>query len=231
MKGTLYGIGVGPGDPELLTFQAARIINESPVIAYPAPETGNSLSRQIANKYIPPGRTEIIIRTPMEVGSFPANEVYNEYAGQISNHLMEERDVAVLCEGDPFLYGSFMYIFLRLSDNFRTEVVPGVSSIGACSAAAGWPLVSRNQTLLIIPATLKFDDLIERISKADTVAIMKIGKHFDKVRAVIKRLRLCESSCYVEHASMIDQKVFPLNSIREMVAPYFSMILVRKLDR
>ena len=122
-----------------------------------------------------------------------------------------------------------MYIFARLANIYRTEVVPGVSSIGACSAAAGWPLVSRNETMLIVPATLDFDDLIDRISKVDAIAIMKIGKHFNKVRAVIKKLKLCQFSCYIEHASMVDQKILPLHSIREIEAPYFSMILIKKI--
>ena len=143
--GILYGLGIGPGDPELITLKALKIIQSVGVVAYPAPEEGDSLARSIAAVHLPGGQTEICIRTPMTPGNFPANDVYDHYANEISTHLTAGRDVAVLCEGDPFLYGSFMYIFERLSRDHTVRVVPGVSSLGACAAAAGRPLVSRNQ--------------------------------------------------------------------------------------
>ena len=139
MSGTLYGLGVGPGDPELITLKALRIIEAAPVIAYPAPDKGDSLARAIAEPHIPDGKTEIAVRTPMVPGAFPAHDVYDHYAGEIGDHLSAGRDVAVLCEGDPFLYGSFMYLFARLAGEHETKVVPGVSSLGACAAAAGVP--------------------------------------------------------------------------------------------
>ena len=132
--GTLYGLGVGPGDPELITVKARRILGSVPVIAYPAPEQGDSLSRAIAAAHVPDGLIEIAIRTPMTPGNFPADDVYDRYASEIALHLKENRDVAVLCEGDPFLYGSFMYIFARLAGEYSFEVVPGVSSLGAVAA-------------------------------------------------------------------------------------------------
>lgn len=228
MNGTLYGVGVGPGDPELLTLKAVRLLGTAPVIAYPAPETGDSLARAIAAPHIPEGRHEIIIRTPMVAGNFPANDVYDHYAREISDRLEQGQDVAVLCEGDPFLFGSFMYIFERLSERFTVEVVPGVSSLGACAAAAGTPLVSRNQVLSIVPAPLPEDILKSRIDAADAVCIMKVGRHLDKVCRVIASLGLSSSAHYVEHASMSDQKVCLLSELSNAKAPYFSMILIRK---
>ncbi len=228
MSGTLYGLGVGPGDPELLTLKAVRILSEAPVIAYPAPDTGDSLARAIAAPHIPTGRTEIIIRTPMVPGNFPANDVYDHYAEEISGHLSSGRDVAVLCEGDPFLFGSFMYIFERLAGDFPAQVVPGVSSLGACAAAASAPLVSRNQVLSIIPAPLPEPELQTRIDAADAVAIMKVGRHLEKVCRVVDRLGLSEHAHYVEHASMSNQKVCRLSELSNAKAPYFSMILIRK---
>jgi len=231
MSGTLFGLGVGPGDPELITLKAVRILQSSPVIAYPAPDTGDSMARAIAAPHIPDGRQEIIIRTPMIAGKFPANDVYDHYAKDISGHLDEGRDVAVLCEGDPFLFGSFMYIFERLSDRFPIEVVPGVSSIGACAAAAGAPLVSRNQVLSIVPAPLAEKDLEARIAVADAVAIMKVGRHLEKVRRVIDRLGLTEAAQYVERATLPNQKVSALAQLNDASAPYFSMILIRKPEQ
>lgn len=228
MNGTLYGVGVGPGDPELLTLKAVRILGSSPVIAYPAPETGDSLARAIAAPHIPEGRHEIIIRTPMVAGNFPANDVYDHYSKEISECLTQGQDVAVLCEGDPFLFGSFMYIFERLSERFPVVVVPGVSSLGACAAAAGAPLVSRNQVLSIVPAPLPEDVLKSRIDAADAVCIMKVGRHLEKVCRVVSSLGLNSSAHYVEHASMADQKVCLLSELENAKAPYFSMILIRK---
>ncbi|NQW01285.1 MAG: precorrin-2 C(20)-methyltransferase [Rhodospirillales bacterium] len=228
MNGTLFGLGVGPGDPELLTLKAVRIIGQSPVIAYPAPDVGDSLARAIAAPHIPDGRHEIVIRTPMVAGNFPADDVYDHYAEEIASHLKEGRDVAVLCEGDPFLFGSFMYIYTRLAAAFPVQVIPGVSSLGACAAAAGVPLVSRNQMLSIIPAPLPEADLKTRIKAADAVCIMKVGRHLEKVCRVVADLGLTGNAHYVEHASMANQKVCALTDLREATAPYFSMILIRK---
>lgn len=225
-SGTLIGVGVGPGDPDLMTLKAVKVIAVTPVIAYPAPEGGDSLARAIAAPHIPVGKTEIVIETPMVPGRFPADDVYDKYADEIGVHLTAGRDVAVLCEGDPFLYGSFMYLFLRLAERFPTDVVPGVSSLGACAAAAGAPLVSRNQVLTILPAPLDEPELETRLAGTEAAAIMKVGRHLPKVQRVLKKLGRLENSHYVERATMAGERVLPLSEAPE-TAPYFSMILVR----
>jgi len=231
MSGRLYGIGVGPGDPELLTLKAVRLIAVADVIAYPAPADGTeSMARAIAAPHIPDGKTEIVIETPMIPGKFPADDVYDKYAVELAAHLNAGRDVAVLCEGDPFLYGSFMYLFGRLAADFDSEVVPGVSSLGACAARAGQPLVSRNQVLSIVPAPLDEADLEARIAAADAVAIMKVGRHLNKVRMVLDRLGRLETAVYVERATLADEKVMPLTALEAVRAPYFSMILARRAE-
>tara|TARA_Y100000589_G_scaffold244636_1_gene232318 strand:+ start:94 stop:801 length:708 start_codon:yes stop_codon:yes gene_type:complete len=227
MSGILYGLGVGPGDPELITLKALKVLERAPVIAYPAPETGDSLARSIAGPHIPEGRTEIVIRTPMVVGKFPAHDVYDRYAAKIDAYLSVGKDVAVLCEGDPFLYGSFMYLFSRLSAKNRVEVVPGVSSLGACAAAIGAPLASRNQVLTILPGPLEEDELEARIQSSPAVAIMKVGRHLEKICRVLDRLGLTENAQYIEHATMSGQRVLKLGDVTKDGAPYFSMILVR----
>ena len=141
MTGTLYGLGVGPGDPELITLKALRLLQAAPVVAYPAPDDGPSFARAIvaghleARRGAPPVEVPIII--PMRAARFPAQQVYDHTAEVLADHLTQGRDVAVLCEGDPFFYGSFMYLFGRLADRFPTEVVPGVSSMMTCAAAIG----------------------------------------------------------------------------------------------
>lgn len=227
MSATLYGLGIGPGDPDLVTVKARHILETVPVIAYPAPEGGTSLVRAIADPHIPDGRTEIVISTPMVAESFPANAVYDRYSQEIAAHLDEGRDVAVLCEGDPFLYGSFMYLFERVADRYHTEVIPGVSSLGAVAAVASTPLVSRNEVLTILPATLPESELETRLAATDTAAIMKVGRHLSKVRRVLRRLDLNQGARYVERATMPGQRVVPLDEVTEDGAPYFSMILVR----
>ena len=226
VRGGLYGLGVGPGDPELITLKALRILQSVPVIAYPAPEKGESLARSIAAPHIVGTQIEIVIRTPMTPGNFPANDVYDHYSKEIEEHLCVGRDVAVICEGDPFLYGSFMYLYERLSSNYRSEVVPGVSSLGAVAAASGCPLVSRNQTLTLLPAPMEEIELEQKLLKTDAAAIMKIGRHFEKVKQVLVRLGKDCDAIYVEHASMPDQKILPLNEVSNDTVPYFSMILV-----
>src|SRR3546814_7073624 len=152
MTGTLYGLGIGPGDPELITVKALRLLKAAPVLAYPAPESGDSLARAIVAGYLPGGQTEIVLRMPMVAERFPAQEVYDRAAVEIGGHLAAGRDVAALCEGDPFFYRSFMYPFGRVAHRFPVEVLPGVSSLTACAGVLGGPPAARKHVLPIIPA-------------------------------------------------------------------------------
>jgi precorrin-2/cobalt-factor-2 C20-methyltransferase len=228
MNGTLYGLGVGPGDPELITLKALRLLRAAPVIAYPAPEHGDSLARAIVAGHLPGGQTEIAIRMPMVVERFPAQEIYDRAAVEIGAHLEAGRDVAVLCEGDPFFYGSFMYLFGRMAERFPVEVVPGVSSLTACAAASGAALASRNDVLTVIPAPLPPERLRELLLNTDAAAIMKLGRHFAKVRDVLTELGLAKQARYVERATMPNQRLLPLDEVDPDSVPYFSMVLVHK---
>ena len=226
MKGTLYGLGIGPGDPELITLKALRILERTSVLAYPAPEEGESLVRSIVADHLDGHHEEICIRMPMVAARFPAQEVYDRAAVELGRHLDASRDVAVLCEGDPFFYGSFMYMFGRMAARHAVEVVPGVSSLMACAATLGAPLAARNDILAVLPATLSSELLEQRIRDVDSVAIIKVGRHLQRVRAVIDAMGLTASARYVEHATMASEKILPLADVAEGVAPYFSMILL-----
>jgi precorrin-2/cobalt-factor-2 C20-methyltransferase len=228
MNGTLYGLGVGPGDPELITLKALRLLRAAPVIAYPAPEHGDSLARAIVAGHLPGGQTEIAIRMPMVVERFPAQEIYDRAAVEIGAHLEAGRDVAVLCEGDPFFYGSFMYLFGRMAERFPVQVVPGVSSLTACAAASGAALASRNDVLTVVPAPLPAERLRELLLNTDAAAIMKLGRHFAKVRDVLTELGLAAQARYVERATMQNQRLLPLDEVDPDSVPYFSMVLVHK---
>ena len=229
MTGTLYGLGIGPGDPELITLKALRRLQAAPVVAYPAPETGDSLARQIVAPHLPGGQREIPIRMPMVAARFPAREVYDRAAVEIGRELEAGHDVAVLCEGDPFFYGSFMYLFGRMAERYPVEVIPGVSSLTACAAVLGAPLVARNDVLTVVPATLDAAVLRARLADgAEAAAIVKVGRHLEKVRRLLHELGLSDKARYVEHATMASQKILPLERVAAGEAPYFSMILVHR---
>ncbi len=228
MTGTLFGLGIGPGDPELITVKALRLLRAAPVLAYPAPESGESLARAIAADLLPGGQTEVAIRMPMVPARFPAQEVYDRAAVELGAHLAAGRDVAVLCEGDPFFYGSFMYLFARMAEDYPVEVVPGVSSLTGCAAALGAPLAARNDVLTVVPAPLAEAALKARLASGDATAIIKVGRHFEKVRRVIEELGLSEKARYIEHATMASQRILPLDSVAPEQVPYFSMILLHK---
>jgi precorrin-2/cobalt-factor-2 C20-methyltransferase len=230
MSAILYGLGVGPGDPELITVKALRILQGAPVIAYPAPQEGDSLVRRIVSPHIdradPP--IEVVMRMPMLADRFPAQEVYDRAEAELAGHLDAGRDVAVLCEGDPFFYGSFMYLFGRMAKRHRVEVVPGVSSLTACAAMAGAPLASRNDVLAVVPAPLPEAELAKRLAGVEAAAIIKVGRHLEKVHRVLSDLGLVDRARYIEHATMESQKILTLDAVADEAAPYFSMILVHR---
>jgi precorrin-2/cobalt-factor-2 C20-methyltransferase len=229
MSGTLYGVGVGPGDPELMTLKAHRLVSQAGVIAYPAPDSGHSFARSIAADAIPADAIEIPMIVPMRVERFPAQDVYATGAATIAGHLEAGRDVVVLCEGDPFFYGSFMYLFARLSERFATEIVPGVSSLAACSAALARPLTARNDVLTVLPGPLDDDAMRDRIENAEAIAIMKVGRHLPRLRALLDDMALTDRAGYIERASLDAQVVLPLADPPE-AAPYFSKNLIYKGD-
>lgn len=227
MTGTLYGVGLGPGAPDLMTLRTARLIERAKVIAYPTLEGGQSFARSIAADLIPEGIREIAMDVPMSVDRAPAQAAYDLGAEAIAQALGEGHDVICLCEGDPFFYGSFMYLFARLSSRYRVEVVPGVTSVAACSARAARPLVARNERLTVLPGPLPEDELKTRIDGAESVVIMKVGRHLPKIRAVIEGLGLTDQAVYIERATLPQEVVLPLAQAPDK-APYFSMILLTK---
>jgi precorrin-2/cobalt-factor-2 C20-methyltransferase len=230
--GRLYGLGVGPGDPELLTLKALRLLRAAPVVAYPAPEHGDSFARSIVAAWVEGHQREIAIRFPMSPGPPPV-EIYAAAAAKLAVELEDGLDVALLCQGDPLFYGSFINVFTRLAGRYSIDIVPGVSSLTACAAAAAIPLVSRDDALAVIPATLDEDRIAARIAASDSVAIVKLGRHLPKVRRVLSRLGLLDAAVYVEHATLPTQHIALLSAMESEEAPYFSMLLVsrsRKAD-
>tara|TARA_R110002072_G_scaffold7162_25_gene39450 strand:+ start:503 stop:1219 length:717 start_codon:yes stop_codon:yes gene_type:complete len=229
-SGTLYGVGIGPGDPELVTLKALRILKSVPVLAWPAPEEGPSLAREIVAEHLPGTQREIPIRMPLLPARFPADDVYDRAAVEIGAALDNGDDVAVICEGDPFFYGSFMYLYGRLAGEYAIEVIPGVSSLTACAAALGAPLSAKNDVLTVLPGPLDSDTMKQRLQDADAVAIIKVGRHFDRIRDLIADLGLLAHARYIERATMGEQRIVPIGDVGDGNAPYFSMILVHKRE-
>lgn len=232
--GRLFGVGVGPGDPELLTLKALRLLRASPVVAYyAAPKKRGNAYTTVAD-YLRPDQILLPLVYPV-TGRIPAppfdyegtmRRFYDRAAELVAGHLAAGRDVAALCEGDPFFYGSFMYLYDRLAGRFRAEVVPGVCSVVASAAALGTPLVYRDQSLLVLAGTLPEAELERRLAEAEAAAIMKLGSNFAKVRRVLTRLGLADRALYVERASMHGERSVPLADIDPTTVPYFSMLLL-----
>jgi precorrin-2/cobalt-factor-2 C20-methyltransferase len=238
-QGVLYGVGLGPGDPELVTLKAVRMIGAAKVVAYFAKQGRESHARKIARNHLRPGCEELLLAYPMTTERPFYQQEYIEalrgfYEGsaeRIAGILAEGRDVALLCEGDPLLYGSFMHIFVRLKERFRTEICAGVSGMSGCFAAAKLPMTWGDDVLTVVPATLSEEALTSRLAESDASVVMKLGGNFPKLRRVLTRLGLTERAIYVERGTMADQKIMPLNQKLDDVAPYFSMVLSPGMGR
>jgi precorrin-2/cobalt-factor-2 C20-methyltransferase len=218
----VFGLGVGPGDPELITVKALKRLQTVRAVAYPV-QRGDSVARAIVAAHLRPDQDEIAIDAPM-TGGDAAQPGYDAAAATIAGYLERGDDVAVLCEGDPLFYGSFMYLLTRLAGRHRVEVVPGVSSLTACAAAVPLPLVGRDQRLVVMPATLPDAALRPGLELAECVALVKVGRHLARVRALIAACGRLDAAHYIERASQPNQRVLPLAEVES--ATYFATILV-----
>ncbi len=230
MSGTLYGVGVGPGDPELLTLKAHRLISSALVIAYPINAEGEGFARNIVEAFLPADASHLPIHVPMQVEREPAQRAYDQAAMNINEHLAADRDVVFLCEGDPFFFGSFMFIHERVVGVHDCEVVPGVTSLTACAAELGRPLAARNDTLKVLPAPLDENILEAELKTAQSAVIIKIGRHFEKVRRVVRTVSAADRAWIIEAATGANQKITALEDVPEGERPYFSTILIYRGD-
>lgn len=229
-SGKLYGIGVGPGDPELLTLKACALIRSLDAIAYPTDGEGHSLARSIAADVIPAESDEIPIHVPMVQEREPGRAAFDQGALEIAGHLDAGRHVGYLCVGDPLFYGSFIYLAARLGEKHPIEVVPGVTSLGACAARLGQPLAARNEVFRVIPAPLSADQLTSELANADSAAVIKVGRHFEKVRGVLRALDLASRAGLVAEATGEGETITPVEEVPDDAQGYFSTILVRRRD-
>jgi precorrin-2 C20-methyltransferase/precorrin-3B C17-methyltransferase len=237
-RGRLFGVGVGPGDPELMTVKACQVIAAADVIAYPNAQHGRSVARRIAAGWLRPEHIELPLAFPVTTemtdhpGGYEAalGEFYDEAAVALAAHLELGRDVAVLCEGDPFFYGSYMYLHERLADRYETIVIPGVTGFSAAAASAGTPLVKRDDVFMALPGTLPAQELSTRLRSADAAVVMKLGRTFAKVRGAVETAGDGARGIYVERASSPEERIAPLREVEGQV-PYMSLVLVPTRDR
>ena len=231
--GRLYGVGVGPGDPELVTVKARRIVESADVVAYPVARRGRGVARGVVAPYLRDDQIELALTYPVttEETDHPGGyagalrDFYEASAAAIAAYLDAGRDVAVLCEGDPFFYGSYMYLHERLAHRYETEVVPGVTSFSAAAAAAGTPLAKRDDILTVLPGTLPPDVLAARLRTSDAAVVLKLGRTFPGVLRAAEGAAVAEHAVYVERASAPDERVAPLREAGPDV-PYMSLVLV-----
>ncbi|MGI5469988.1 precorrin-2 C(20)-methyltransferase [Streptomyces sp. CA-132043] len=237
--GKLYGVGLGPGDPSLLTLRAVEAIGEADVVAYHSARHGRSRARAIAERYLRPDHIEELLRYPVTVettdhpGGYRGalDDFYEEASARLAAHLEAGRTVAVLAEGDPLFYGSYQHMHKRLAHRFPTEVVPGITSVSASAARLGTPLVEAEETLTIVPGTLPEDELTARLAAADSAVVMKLGRTFPTVRRALERAGRLADARYVERAYMEGERTAALADVDPESVPYFSVaVLPSRVD-
>ncbi|HEU4423940.1 MAG TPA: precorrin-2 C(20)-methyltransferase, partial [Pilimelia sp.] len=232
--GRLWGVGLGPGDPELVTVKAARLIGFAEVIAYHNARHGRSVAYGIATPYLRAGQIEEPLTYPVTTettdhpGGYRAaiEEFYDASAARLAAHLDAGRDVVVLCEGDPFFYGSFMHLYKRLADRYPTEVIPGVTSVSAAAATLGRPVAERDEVLTVLPGTLPPDVLADRLATTDSAAVLKLGRTFGEVRDALAAAGRLDEAWYVERATTEQERIAPLAEVDPASVPYFSLAVV-----
>lgn len=238
-RGRLIGVGVGPGDPELMTLKAVRALNAADVVAYFAKngQTGNA--RTTAGGHVRAGIEELALHYPITTELAKDCDAYRDamaafYDGAaktLAARLDADCTVAVVCEGDPMFYGSFMHLHVRLAPRYPTEVIAGVTGMSGSWSAAALPIAQGDDVFVVLPATLPADELERRLADADAVVIMKIGRHLAKVRDALARTGRLARSIYIERATMGDASMVPLIKKPDDRAPYFAIVLVPGWER
>ncbi|AXB48124.1 precorrin-2 C(20)-methyltransferase [Amycolatopsis albispora] len=234
MSGVLYGVGLGPGDPELVTIKAARVIEAADVIAYHSARHGRSIARSVAEPYLREGQLEEALVYPVttETTDHPGGydgaiaEFYELSAKRLAEHLDAGRSVVVLCEGDPFFYGSYMYMHERLADRYEAHVIPGVTSVSGAAAQLGLPLVQKEEVLTVLPGTLPGPQLAMKLAEADAAAVLKLGRTFTTVRDALAEAGKLDDAWYVERATWGSQRIERLADVDPESVPYFSLALL-----
>lgn len=239
MSGTVYGVGLGPGDPDLMSVRADRLLRNARHVAFFRKAGREGQARRIVNGMIPEGACEIAMEYPVTTEIPVTDPRYNQklsafYADcteQLSEIAAKGEDVVVLCEGDPFFYGSFMHLYSRLKGQTPVEVVPAITGMSAAWTATGAPVTWGDDVLTVLMGTLGEKDLARRMADTDALVVMKIGRNMDKVRRALHAAGRYDDAWLVEFAAMPNQRVRRMDQVDDGVAPYFSIIVVHGRGR
>jgi precorrin-2/cobalt-factor-2 C20-methyltransferase len=232
--GKLIGIGVGPGDPELMTVKAVEALRAAPVVAFFAKKGKRGNAREIADRWIAADRIEVPLYYPLTT-EIPFDDpayvaklraFYEAATDLLASHLDIGRDVALLAEGDPLFYSSFMHLYVRLRERFTSEIVPGVTGMAGCWSRAGVPMAWGDDALTVLPGTLAEEALVARLKESEAAVIMKLGANLPKVRRAIAQVGRLEDAIYVERGTMKGEIIEQLAQRSDAEAPYFAMILI-----
>jgi precorrin-2/cobalt-factor-2 C20-methyltransferase len=239
MTGTIYGIGLGPGDQELMSVKTDRLLRNAKHVAFFRKAGRKGQARQIVEGMIPEGAIEFPMEYPVTT-EIPLtdpryNEILSAFYKEVTDHLIalaqSGEDVVVLCEGDPFFYGSFMHIYARVKDVVAVEVVPAITGMSGAWTATGAPITWGDDVLTVIMGTHSEEKLVEHIALTDALVIMKIGTNFDKVVRALKAGGKYDDAYLVQFATMPNQTVCKLSEMTDKVTPYFSIIIVHGQGR
>ena len=233
-RGTLYGVGVGPGDPELMSLKAARILKSAPVIAYFAKKGSTSNARRSVDGQLNPNAELVRLDYPFTTELRETDPCYRDAliafydasAAMLAAKLDDGQDVAVICAGDPFFYGSYSHLHERLAVTHHCEVIPGVTAMSGCWTSASIPMTCGNEMLAVLSGTMDADALAERLAACEAAVIMKVGRNLAKIRQALARTGKLDRAVYVERGTMPEERIVKLAEKPDDTAAYFAMVLV-----
>ena len=233
-QGRLIGVGTGPGDPELLTLKAIKALEAADVLAYFAKQGRRGNGRTVVDGLLKPGLLELPLYYPVTVEIEKDHDdyksqitgFYDASAAAVAEHLNAGKTVAILSEGDPMFYGSYMHLHVRLAGRFPVEVVPGITAMSGCWSLAGLPIVQGDDVLSVLPGTMGEDQLIRRLADTQAAVIMKVGRNLPKIRRALTAAGKLGQAVYVERGTMANSAMIPLAEKADDTAPYFSLVLV-----
>ncbi|MEO5620879.1 MAG: precorrin-2 C(20)-methyltransferase [Cypionkella sp.] len=236
--GKIICTGLGPGDPDLMSVRADRLVRSARHIAYFRKAGRAGQARRIVEGMLATEATEYPMEYPVTTElpfDSPAyNDAlarfYDDWAGKLAA-LAATQEVVVLCEGDPFFYGSFMHLQTRLQGRAEVEVIPGITGMTGCWNAIGTPFTWGDDVLSVLMATLPEVDLLAHIQRSDALVIMKTGRNLPKVRRALEAAGRLDAAWLVERGTMPDQRVAKLSEIDAADCPYFAIVLVHGQGR
>ncbi|MDO8662740.1 MAG: precorrin-2 C(20)-methyltransferase [Candidatus Omnitrophota bacterium] len=236
IKGKLYGVGIGPGDPKLLTLRAKEILNEVKTIFVPkASEGGKSCARSIVEALALGDKNFIELTFPMTKDKNKLQSYWLNAAKIIVEELKKNKAAAFVTIGDPFIYSTYIYLLETLRSNFpylETETIPGISAFGAAAASIGLPLLKGDEKMAILPVVKNLKGLKEALKEFDTVVLMKIGSKLESIIRLLKKMKLLASSVLISHAGQANERIVrDLASLEDKNLGYLSVIIVRNISR